>query len=167
MIPDVDGRILNRGEFIEFQYTGSFVASGTNPISVGHYMVGANWATIPRVCPGNGFPTGIGDPALTLAPPVEQWRSDYIVLVPPAAYELDYLNVIIRAGAAVTIDGNLIDDADFVPIAETGYSVATLEVEDGPRTLVGSEPFGLEAYGYDCHVSYAYPGGLNLEALNR
>jgi hypothetical protein len=166
-IENVDGRSLDRGEFLEFQWRGAFVATGTRPISVGHYMVGANWATIPRNCPGNGGPTGIGDPAMTLAPPIDQWRADYIVLVPPDAYEEDYLNVIVRLEATVTLDGELIPESDFVLIGDTGYAVATLRVEDGPKTLIGSEPFGLEAYGYDCHVSYAYPGGLNLQALNR
>jgi len=123
-------------------------------------MVSANWPTIPRLCPDG---TGLGDPALTLAPPVSQWRDDYIVLVPPDAYVDDYLNVIIIAGTQIQLDGEPVEFDAFVPIGDTGYSVAELEVEDGPHTVTGSQPFGLEAYGYDCHVSYAYPGGLNLE----
>jgi hypothetical protein len=30
--------------------------------------------------------------------------------------------------------------------------------------VTSTQPVGLSAYGYDCDVSYAYPGGLNLEA---
>jgi hypothetical protein len=56
-------------------------------------------------------------------------------------------------------------------MGETGYGFAHVDVSSSggsdpaqPHNLTGSAPFGLTVYGYDCDVSYAYPGGLNLEA---
>lgn len=158
---------LNRGEFVEFQSKQAFVLEASAPVGVGHYMVGSNWFTIPRICDQGvdaGNPTGIGDPALTIAVPVEQYRSDYILLV-PQDYELDYLNIIAPEGASVWLDEQQVAQELFVPLEGSGYRIASLEIPDGPHKLRGDQPFGLTAYGYDCHVSYAYPGGLNLESV--
>lgn len=157
--------LINRGEYAEFQSRQAFQVEGNAPISVGQYMVGSNWFTIPRICDEGidaGNPTGIGDPAMTLAVPTSQFRDEYILLV-PLDYAEDYVNVVISTGTQVTMDGNPLDPSLFEPIEGTGYQVATLTIEDGQHRLTGDAPFGLQAYGYDCHVSYAYPGGLNLE----
>jgi hypothetical protein len=156
---------LDRGQFAEFQSKEPFWLDATSPVSLGHYMVGSNWFTIPRICDQGidaGNPTGIGDPALTIEVPLTQFRDNYILLV-PLDYELDYVNVIAPEGAQVFLDGEPVDAALYAPVAQTPWRVATLEVPDGPHVLTGDQPFGLTAYGYDCHVSYAYPGGLNLE----
>ena len=159
----VDGAELDRGAFLEFEVNEHTVVEATAPISVGHYMVGSNWETIPLVCNTNGW-TGIGDPALTILPPTAQHRDNYIVLT-PAGYTEDYVNVVALEGVTVELDGEAVAPERFTAVGETGYRVAVLAVEAGPHTLLGSAPFGLEVYGYGCHVSYAYPGGMNLEAI--
>jgi hypothetical protein len=40
-----------------------------------------------------------------------------------------------------------------------------MAVTPGVHTLTASAPISITAYGYDCDVSYAYPGGLDLEPL--
>jgi hypothetical protein len=156
---------LDRGQYVEFEATQPFFVEATFPVSLGHYMVGSNWITIPRVCNQGidaGNPTGIGDPALSIAVPISQFRADYIVLI-PLDYDEDYLNIIYREGVSVTLDGAALNPTVTRALFGTPWVVATVEVSDGPHQLHGEEPFGLEAYGYDCHVSYSYPGGLNLE----
>ena len=71
-----------------------------------------------------------------------------------------------RFGAAVLFA----DIRGFTAIAETGYGVyhhSTSNPSGGAdaaasHTITGTAPFALLVYGYDCDVSYAYPGGLNL-----
>jgi hypothetical protein len=153
--PNADNITLNRGEFVEFQSGGDFEASATKPILVGQYMTGSR----------NPGANSIGDPAFTLAAPIEQWRRDYIVLTPQAYNSGDFLNIIAPTGSEVTIDGNIVEG--WAPVAEGTFSVAKVPVEDGTHTLVSEAQFTVVAYGYDSDVSYAYPGGLNLEAINR
>lgn len=156
---------LDRGQYAEFESSQPFLLTSNHSVSLGHYMVGSNWLSIPRICDQGidaGNPTGIGDPALSIAVPINQFREDYIVLV-PLDYEEDYLNIIYREGTTISLDGNPLEPLLERPLDGTPWIVASVEVEDGPHTLHGDQPFGLEAYGYDCHVSYSYPGGLNLE----
>jgi hypothetical protein len=157
---------LDQGEFVEFEIAQHFRLDATAPVGVAQYMVGSNWLGVPRICDQGidaGNPTGIGDPALTLAVPTNQFRADYIILT-PLDYDEDYINIAAPEGASITLDGQPIPAEVFEPLDGTGYLVAVVPVQDGPHTLLGDQPFGVQAYGYDCHVSYAYPGGLNLEA---
>ncbi|MBN1947825.1 MAG: IgGFc-binding protein [Bradymonadales bacterium] len=164
-IAEVHGVILGSGEWIEFPYRDDFRIIADHPILVAHYMVGANWTGIPRECYDNtGPPTGIGDPAMTQLIPTDQFRKDYLVLT-PFAYLQDYLNLALPAEAvpSARLDGQPISPDLFVPMADGAYSVARVLVEDGPHWVTADQPFGLDAYGYSCHVSYAYPGGLELK----
>lgn len=152
--PNADNVTLNRGEYVEFISGADFEISATAPILVGQYMQGSR-------SPGGA---SIGDPAFTLAVPIEQWRQDYIVLTPQAYERGDYINVIARAGTDVMLDGNVI--GGWMPVGNGTFSVAKVTVDDGPHTLVSEATFTVIAYGYDSDVSYAYPGGLNLESIN-
>lgn len=164
----IDNIRLDRGEFFQFEAGGHFVIESTAPVGVAHYMVGSNWFGIPRICDTGidaGNPTGIGDPALTITVPESQFRADYIVLT-PLDYDEDYVNVTIREGTTVLLDGEPLPAEIFEPVSLTQWRVAQVRIDDGPHTLTADQPFGLVAYGYDCHVSYAYPGGLNLESAD-
>jgi len=180
----IDGVTLSRGQAISFPSNQAFKIGATGPILVGQFLHGSNYAGFsasPLCCPAGSSwnagrqccafvgscvsdGTGIGDPAFTLSVPVEQYREDYIVLTPPA-YEQDFLNIVAPTGSTVQVDGNPVNG--FVPIGNTGFSFVQLTVGDNIHTVTGSEPFALVAYGYDCDVSYAYPGGLNLGAIER
>ena len=113
----------------------------------------------------------IGDPALILAVPVQQFRDEYIFLA-PNNYMQDYLNVIAPVGSQVTLDGAQNITLTAIPGACSGdtgvcWASATLSLTDGVHSIGSADgtSFGIFVYGYDDDVSYGYPGGLSLEAL--
>ena len=110
----------------------------------------------------------ISDPAMVLVPPVEQYRRDYAFLA-PLDYQIDFVNLIAPEGTVVRLDGAAVPQGQWRPVGQLGgvaWSVATLEVPDGRHEVEAEAELGVLVYGYDRDVSYGYPGGLNLEALN-
>ena len=83
-------------------------------------------------------------------------------MLTPDEYQQDYLNIIAPSGAVITLDGSPIASPD---ARVGGWDIYRRLVNDGVHRLSGTAAFGLYAYGYDCDVSYAYPGGLNLDSL--
>ena len=152
---------LNAGEFHEVRSSANFKISANQPISVGQFMVGSTYAGIPDHADCIG---AIGDPAFTLSVPTAQYRSDYIVLTPPG-YNENFLNIIAPQGTVPRLDGVAVDTLGSLVRIE-GMEIYRLPVSEGPHFLQGTGVFGVMAYGYACDVSYAYPGGLDLEALN-
>ena len=108
----------------------------------------------------------ISDPAMTIIPPIEQYRSDYIFLT-PSDYAKDYANIIAFEGTEVVLDGNPVTDFNLVVDAQ-GYRIlkATVPLTNGTHELTATNPVGLIIFGYDRDVSYSYPGGLNFQKLN-
>jgi hypothetical protein len=131
-------------------------------------------AGVPRGLPG-------GDPSLTFVPPVEQWRSDYVLLTPDK-YAFDYLVVAVPAGAHLYIDSlemgkdtcELADLGKYVayrcqlsyPIITSGQALAPGRQNDGVHRVQSDLPVGVIVYGFDSFVSYAYPGGTQLREIN-
>lgn len=156
---------LQRGGWIQFATKESFVIKADGPVMVGHYLTGSSYPGAEVVCTntGVGSDTAIGDPAFTLAIPTKRYLREYAVLT-PTGYMEDYLNIIAPPGTYITIDGQPLAEP-LVLIPGTSYGVARTVVQPGVHTVKGDQVFGLTAYGYDCDVSYAYPGGLKLQAL--
>ncbi len=166
-VPGYEEFRLQRGGWIQFSAAESFEVKADGPILVGHYLTGAKYpGAIPNpacVESAVGKPEPLGDPAFTLAAPVKRYLKEYAVLT-PSGYLENYLNIVAPTGTTVTID-NLALSVPWQAIPGTGYAIARQPVQPGVHTVVGSKSFGLTAYGYDCNVSYAYPGGLKLQGF--
>jgi hypothetical protein len=164
-IPGFEAFTLHRGSFVELKAKGSFLVQADGPVFVGHYMTGSNYPGYEPVCQTGAVKSGIGDPAFTLAAPIEQYLSSYVVLTPPG-YKENYLNIVGKAGITVTLDGAELASSLFEAIGTTGYVIAQVPVNTGVHAIESTGgQVGVTAYGYDCDVSYAYPGGLQLEQL--
>ena len=153
---------LNAGQTYEIRSSGHFKISSNNPITVGQFMTGSTYTGIPdhSSCLG-----AIGDPAFTLAVPTVQYRSDYIVLT-PTGYLENFLNVIAPDGTIPRLDGSPVNEVGGISSSVEGMTIYQIPVAEGPHFLQGTGVFGVVAYGYNCDVSYAYPGGLDLAPLN-
>lgn len=160
--------ILNRGEYFEFESRKHFEIISTNPdkpILVGQYLA-AQDAPEPNVGGmAQAGDAGIGDPAFMLAIPVEQYRTDFVILI-PEEYELNYVNIVAPTGAIVEVNGEEVEPGWFELVGSGTYSVYRTMLQAGTHSITSSEPAGVIVYGYDQYVSYAYTGGLDLAEIN-
>ena len=153
--------VLHAGEWFEIAAAGDFELTATHPVMVGEFMA-SEQAPEPGIQPGDA---GIGDPAFTIAVPVEQLRRDYVVLTPPYFAE-NWLTVFAPLGSTVHVDGAAVPTEGWAPVGTGEYVAARVPVESGVHVLESIEKFGVTVYGYDQYVSYAYPGGLDVHRLD-
>ncbi len=154
---------LNKGDWVEFDGAEPFVASGTGKFLLGHYLQSCNYPGHEVFCTDFAGDLGIGDPAFTLSVPVGQYLDEYVFLTPDG-YTEDYVNLVFAEGTSVLVDGQ--------PLTQTPISVGSDSMKmvqqplvSGVHSLSADGPVGVTVYGYGCHVSYAYPGGLKLSEL--
>ncbi len=106
----------------------------------------------------------VGDPALILTAPVEQFRDEYVFLT-PNQYVDDYVNIVAPKSAAVTLDNMAVPAGNFEDMPGTDFKVARIKVADGVHKVTANQDIGVIVYGYDKDVSYGYTAGLNLSDL--
>ena len=71
-----------------------------------------------------------------------------------------------RQRDTIELDGAALPAATELGVGGLGY--ARFLIPDGPHDIRSqSVKFGIEVYGYDCRISYAYPGGLSLGEINQ
>jgi hypothetical protein len=154
--PGVPTTLANTGDVIEIANNAeSFEIFANHKILVAQYMEGQD----------AGGSTG--DPAMALAVPVEQYRTEYQFHA-PINYEISYVNVTAPLSAVITLDGSVTPLAGFSPIGATGYGllrVTLAQSGNGNHTMSSNEPFGISVYGYGQYTSYWYPGGLDLSPI--
>jgi hypothetical protein len=149
--------IAAAGDFVEIPTNpASFAVTASAKVMVAQYMEGSTRG-------GN-----TGDPAMSLAVPVEQYRSEYLFHA-PTNYETNYVDIIASSTGTVTLDGVAI--TNFQPIGTSGFKLARVTplgngpLGDGNHAINGTEPFGIQVYGYGMDTSYWYPGGLDLDLV--
>jgi hypothetical protein len=143
---------LNAGQFCEFEAVPDFQVRGTAPLLIAQFMV------------GQGRFNGVGDPAMVLEVPTQQFRSNYVFNV-PGSYTQNFLTVTYNTmGGPPQLDGRAI--AAGAAIAGTPYSVARQAITPGSHRMTGSAAFGIKVTGTASYTSYMYPGGLDLNQLS-
>jgi hypothetical protein len=156
-LPGAPTVIPDAGGWIEIaRQAASFRVIANHKILVAQFMEGSTVA-------GN-----TGDPSMTLAVPIDQFRSDYLFHA-PINYTTNYVDITAPLGAMITLDGAAIPP--LVPIGSSGWGLARVislgagPAGDGNHRIVGNVGFGIGVYGYGMDTSYWYPGGLDLEQI--
>lgn len=144
---------LARAQMIEFKSDKALYVSGTAPLMVAQYLI------------GQGGSRRVGDPSLSIAVPVDQYRSQY-TFVSPSTYLLNYVEIVALPSDVVTLDGELV--GGFAPVGGSRFTVATVRLtRAGSHEVRGSTALGLgiTLYGFGQYTSYMLPGGLDLAPL--
>ncbi len=135
----------------------NFVATADKPVIIGQLLVSQGYVDGPYV----------GDPSLTVFPPVEQFRTEYVILTPPS-WTQNWVVIATEQGNTIKLDGNdttgcKTESAGTVLGASYESRVCSLAV--GVHRLSGSKPFGIVAYGYGSAGSYAFAGGADVKPI--
>ena len=111
---------------------------------------------------------------MTIFPAIEQYRDDYIFLMPPT-WVHNYMVIMAPLGTEFALDGQALPSTCTKELAGTidgtDFEVTTCELDEGVHNIASvalkgeGTPFGLAAYGYGAAGSYAYAGGADVEAI--
>ncbi len=133
------------------------VVTATKPVMVGQILISQEYVDGPY----------LGDPALTVFPPVEQYRTEYLFLT-PSSWNQNWVVISAEVGSTITIDGAapagcIVESAG--TIEGVAYEARRCRVSEGAHRLSGDLPFGITAYGYGTAGSYAFAGGADVEPV--
>jgi len=148
----------DKGSFIEIETTSPLkISSNKKKIMVVQYMRGAS--------NGKSGEYMVGDPSMTLAIPLEQYRRKYLFHA-PTNYIHNFVTVFAKTDAKVKLDGKIV--TGFNNIGETGYSETIVLLKnsgDGNHIISAFSDFGITVHGTGDFTSYWYPGGLDLKNI--
>lgn len=150
--------VLDAGEHLDLEITEDVQVTGTDALLVGQFLLGQDYNGY-----GSAGSRAKGDPSMSLAIPLEQWRKDYAFLT-PESFTDNYVNLIAHQGQVVTLDGALVQG--FTTIEGTQTAVARVPVKGGIHRARSPGAFGLVLYGYATYTSYMLPGGTDLNLIN-
>ena len=151
--PGAPAALAKAGDNAEFSTSADFKITASAKIVVSEYFLG-------QEAGGDA-----GDPSMTIAVPIEQYRDNYSFHA-PVNYESNFVNVLAPTAAKISLDGQPV--GGYASIGATGYSVARVQLAnnvDGDHFITGDQPFGVQVYGYGQYTSYWYPAGLDLKLI--
>ncbi len=155
---------IDAGEYSEFFFKGTLEVEADKPIMVAQYLTGSE--TLSQTCQTDHTSACVGDPAMMLIPPHEQFRRDYRFLT-PGSYESNFATIVMTTGEKPVLNGDEVTGINEIEGTSFSYAIVDLGSEFKSHTLLCEDnPCGLFVYGWEQDVSYAYPGGLNLEILS-
>jgi hypothetical protein len=152
---------LNAGQVVSLGLVaGAFEVEGDHEFIVSTFMPGA------ALLDPNAADQAKGDPSMSTATAVEQFRKKYVFLAPDD-YDISYADVLAPEGTTLTLDGAPVNVAPD-PIDGTGYVVFRIKLgagKGGAHLLESDKEVGLQVMGYGSYTSYQYPGGSNLTLI--
>ncbi len=147
---------LNPGDVVTTHAQENVAVTSTKPVMIGQFLISNQRIDGPY----------IGDPSMTVFPPVDQYRTEYVILT-PQSWTKNYVVVAAPTGAQIWIDGKISscpkDAAGFVN--NTAFESHVCPLTEGVHKLTGDQPFGIVAYGYGSAGSYAFAGGADVKRI--
>ncbi len=111
----------------------------------------------------------LGDPDMTVVPPVENMSTFYAVptIAQGISFTHHFVNIIVDSAALnSTLFNTLpIDPKRYTPIPNTRYLYAKYQTYAGEQRLESSLPAYMETYGYGNHDSYSLAGGGDFKYI--
>ena len=165
--PPNDSFTIQPGDSFDFYTDVDFVAQSTAPVQIAQILLSQDYTL-----------DGIGDPALTIFPPAEQWREVYVFLTPPT-WQRNYFVIARPKGGSgggdqpgtgdIKLDGGALPQScvytDIGELEGVTYESIRCPVDEGQHVLESDIDFGLTAYGYGSAGSYAYAGGADVRPI--
>lgn len=173
------------GDFAQIDSKVDFVVSSSEPITLASVSPSQGASGVPARLPG-------GDPSLLVMPPLEQFRSDYVFLLPDK-YAFDFIRIIAADKTKIRLDDQdvtalpncrstavtpLSGSEDHwvvwrcqmsfpvVDLASTATTPVGAGVQnDGVHQIVATDKVGVLVDGFDRNVSYAYAAGTELTEI--
>jgi hypothetical protein len=133
------------------------VVAADKPVMVGQVLISNEY------CDG----AYIGDPSLSVFPPVEQYRTSYVILT-PGSWSQNWIVIVAEQGTNVSIDGTNPNNCTTQAAGMVGgktYESRRCPLQVGAHGLTGDKPFGIVAYGYGSAGSYAFVGGADVKKI--
>ncbi len=184
--------MLNAGQVATFSTTRDFTVDSSLPVSFGQFPASQQTTGIPSTIDGQRVPGG--DPSFILVPPIEQWRSKYVFLIPDK-YAFDFLLMSLPTTSNLLFDGDdlmtAMPDCEFKSAGTLRLAGGSTDTEfvsircplshphpdnpndpryqnDGRHVLESrdGQTFGLVIRGWDSFVGYGYPGGADVHQIN-
>lgn len=152
-----DNFTINPGEVKTTWAQDNFVVTSTKPVMVGQILVSNQYVDGPY----------IGDPSLTVYPPIEQFRTEYVIPT-PASWTQNWVMIASEVGANVLLDGGATLSCPKEPagtVEGKTYESRKCALQPGAHRLSGDKPFGIIAYGYGSAGSYAFAGGADVKRV--
>ncbi len=149
-------KMLKAGEFYEDNSKEDLQVTADKPILVAQYSQGYR----------NG--DSIGDPAMILISPTQQFLTRYRFATPVNGQWNHFVSVVIPTNAIPTLKLNSkkIEESLFRQIGISRYSIGTIEVPYGTHSLTAAQPFGMYSYGFgygaDAFDAYGTMGGQSF-----
>jgi hypothetical protein len=154
--PD-DAFTLAPGQVRDVVTIQDFTVDSSEPVVVAQMLVAQCYST-----------ASVGDSSLSLFPPVDQLRGEYIFLT-PTTWTSNYVVIGMPEGTSVQLDGADLPASCVAstvgPLLGTHYVTRRCPVGDGVHRVSADKPVSLMAYGFAPHGSYAYVGGADVKPI--
>ncbi|HEX7671388.1 MAG TPA: IgGFc-binding protein, partial [Polyangiaceae bacterium] len=183
--PDDEIQLTGLGDFADITSKIDFSMESSEPVSLASISPSQGAAGIPGRLPG-------GDPSLLVIPPVEQFRANYVFLLPDK-YNFDFIRIVAPKAAKVRLDDADVTDvpgcvaaeiptlgkkSDAFVVYRCQMSFPTLDLSaaamvplspgvqnDGVHQIVATDKVSVIVDGFDRNVSYAYAAGTELTQI--